>query len=120
MSSSVACTIEPYRRGVSFNDWFTRLKFFFKVNKIIDEDRMAYFVTLSRPVMFEKINLLYPTGNFEEAGFDELISKLKNRLDKTEPDPILVATFKYDQTGGVLSLKHWWDDNHHVSSHKNN
>ncbi|KXJ79949.1 hypothetical protein RP20_CCG027442 [Aedes albopictus] len=93
MSSSVACTIEPYRRGTSFNDWFARLKFFFKVNKISEDDKMAYFITLSGPVMFDEIKLLYPAGNFEEAAFDDLISKLKNRLDKTEPD--LVQRYKF-------------------------
>lgn len=54
---------------------------------------MAYFVTLSGPVIFDEIKLLYPAGNFEEAAFDDLISKLKNRLDKIEPD--LVQRYKF-------------------------
>lgn len=78
--------MEPSRRAVSFNDWYARLKFFYKVNKISDDDKMAYFVTLRGPVMFAEIKLLYPAGNFEEASFDDLISKLKNRFDKTDPD----------------------------------
>lgn len=92
-SSSIACTVEPYRRGNSFNDWYTRLKYFFKVNKVKDEDKMAYFITLSGPVIFEEIKLLYPTGNFEEIPFDDLINKLKNRLDKIDPD--LVQRYKF-------------------------
>lgn len=110
--SNIACTMDPYRRGTSFNDWYTRLKYFFKVNKIKDEDRMAYFVTLSGPVMFDEIKLLYPVGNFEEAEFDDLIAKLKNRLDKIDPD--LVQRYKFstrvqnpDETTEdfILSLK---------------
>lgn len=46
-SSSIACTVEPYRRGNSFNDWYTRLKYFFMVNKVKDEEKMPYFITLS-------------------------------------------------------------------------
>ncbi|XP_062701829.1 uncharacterized protein LOC134285295 [Aedes albopictus] len=33
MSSSVAFTMEPYRRGASFADWYTRMKYFFRVNQ---------------------------------------------------------------------------------------
>lgn len=41
----------------------------------------------------EEIKLLYPTGNFEEIAFDDLIAKLKNRLDKIDPD--LVQRYKF-------------------------
>lgn len=92
-SSSIACTVEPYRRGNSFNDWYTRLKYFFMVNKVKDEEKMPYFITLSGPTIFEEIKLLYPTGNFEEIAFDDLIAKLKNRLDKIDPD--LVQRYKF-------------------------
>lgn len=92
-SSSIACTVEPYRRGNSFNDWYTRLTYFFKINKIKDEDKMAYFISLSGPTIFEEMKLLYPTGNFEEIPFDDLITKLKNRLDKIDPD--LVQRYKF-------------------------
>lgn len=79
-SSTIACTVEPYRRGNSFNDWYTCLRYFFKVNNVKDEDRMAYFITLSGPAIFEEVKLLYPTGNFEEIPFDDLINKLKKSL----------------------------------------
>ncbi|EAT41776.1 AAEL006626-PA [Aedes aegypti] len=93
MSANMAFTIEPYRRGASFTDWFTRLKYFFKVNNVKEEDKMAYFVTLSGPSMFAEIKLLYPAGNFEEVAFEDLIAKLKSRLDKIEPD--LVQRYKF-------------------------
>ncbi|KXJ82796.1 hypothetical protein RP20_CCG011342 [Aedes albopictus] len=93
MSSSVAFTLEPYRKGTSFNDWFTRMKYFFRVNKIKEEDKMAYFITMSGPVIFAEIKLLYPTGDFEKAALDDIVNKLKNRLDKTDPD--LVQRYKF-------------------------
>lgn len=73
---------------------------------------MAYFITMSGPVIFYEIKLLYPDGNFEEASLDDIVSKLKNRLDKTDPD--LVQRYKFstrvqhlDETTEdfVLSLK---------------
>lgn len=92
-TAGMAFTIEPYRRGTSFTDWFTRLKYFFNVNKVKEEDKMAYFITMSEPVIFSEIKLLYPTGNFEEAALEDVVSKLKNRLDKTDPD--LVQRYKF-------------------------
>lgn len=93
MSSNVAFTIEPYRKGAKFNDWFTRLKYLFGLNKVKDEDKMAYLITLGGPVIFEEIKLLYPAGDFEKIAFEDLIAKLKNRLDKTDPD--LVQRYKF-------------------------
>ncbi|XP_062538667.1 uncharacterized protein LOC134206910 [Armigeres subalbatus] len=93
MSSSVAFSLEPYRRGTSFNDWFTRLKYFFRVNKVKEEDQLAYFITMSGPVIFAEMKLLFPGGNFEHAALDDIVSKLKNRLDKTDPD--LVQRYKF-------------------------
>lgn len=54
---------------------------------------MAYFISISGPVIFAEIKLLYPAGNFEEAALDDIVSKLKTRLDKTEPD--LVQRYKF-------------------------
>lgn len=93
MSTSVAFSIEPYRKGTSFNDWFTRMKYFFSVNKINEEDKKAYFITMRGPFIFAEIKLLYPTGDFEKAPLNVIVSKLKNRLDKTEPD--LVQRYKF-------------------------
>ncbi|XP_062554728.1 uncharacterized protein LOC134219857 [Armigeres subalbatus] len=93
MSASVAYSLEPYRKGTSFNDWFTRLKYLFRVNNVKEEDKMAFFITMSGPVILAEIKLLFPTGNFEEASLDDIVSKLKNRLDKTDPD--LVQRYKF-------------------------
>lgn len=88
MSSSVAFTMEPYRRGASFADWYTRMKYFFRVNQVKDDDKMAYFITMSGPVIFSEIKLLFPAGDFEESSLDDIVAKLKNRLDKTDPDMV--------------------------------
>lgn len=77
MSTSVAFSIEPYRKGTSFNDWFTRMKYFFSVNKINEEDKKAYFITMRGPFIFAEIKLLYPTGDFEKAPLNVIVSKLK-------------------------------------------
>lgn len=89
----MAVSIEPYRRGTSFNDWYTRMKYFFGVNKIRDDEKKAYFITISGPVIFAEMKLLYPAGNFEEASLDDIVSKLKSRLDKTDTD--LVQRYKF-------------------------
>ncbi|XP_058464933.1 uncharacterized protein LOC131438735 isoform X2 [Malaya genurostris] len=89
MAPTVAATIEPFRNGTSFGDWATRLKYFFIVNKIEDDnDKRAYFITMGGPVIFSQLKLLFPTGNFENVPYEELISKLKARLDRTESDLI--------------------------------
>nr|XP_029733805.1 uncharacterized protein LOC109415052 [Aedes albopictus] len=92
-STSMAFGLEPFRKGTSFNDWFTRLKYFFSVNNIKEENKLAYFITMSGPIIFSEIKLLYPAGDFEKATLDDIVSKLKNRLDKTDPD--LVQRYKF-------------------------
>lgn len=72
----MAFSMEPYRRGTSFNDWYTRMKYFFRVNDVKEEDKLAYFITISGPIIFAEIKLLYPAGNFEEASLDDIVSKL--------------------------------------------
>ncbi|XP_062698860.1 uncharacterized protein LOC115268956 [Aedes albopictus] len=93
MSSTVAFSMEPYRRGTSFNDWYTRMTYFFQVNNVEEKNKLAYFITMSGPVIFAEIRLLYPAGNFEQASLGDIVSKLKNRLDKTDPD--MVQRYKF-------------------------
>lgn len=65
MSSNVAFSIEPFRKGAKFNDWFTRQ--IFGLNKVKDEDKMEYLITLSGPAIFAEIRLLYPAVDLKKC-----------------------------------------------------
>lgn len=92
--SNINTTLEPFRRGNSFGDWVERLGFFFNMNKVPVEEKRDHFITLSGPVIFRELKLLYPNSNLAEVPYDEMINKLKARLDKTESD--LVQRLKFN------------------------
>lgn len=92
--SAINTTLEPFRKGNSFGDWVERLGFFFDMNKIPDEEKRAHFITLSGPIIFRELKLLYPNSNLAEVPYEEMITKLKARLDKTESD--LVQRLKFN------------------------
>lgn len=94
MAQSINSTLEPFRRGNSFADWVERLGFLFNMNKIPDDEKRDHFVTLSGPVIFKELKLLYPNTKLAEVPYEEMISKLKARLDKTESD--LVQRLKFN------------------------
>lgn len=84
--SNFTTTLEPYRRGSSFTDWVDRLRFFFHMNKVADDAKRDHFITLSGPVIFKELKLLYPNTDLEKVSYDEMVKKLKAHLDKTESD----------------------------------
>lgn len=92
--SNMNCTLEPFRKGNSFGDCIERLGFFFSMNKIPDEDKRDHFITLSGPIIFRELKLLFPNSNLAEVLYTEMLSKLKARLDKTESD--LVQRLKFN------------------------
>ncbi|XP_029711471.1 uncharacterized protein LOC115256694 [Aedes albopictus] len=92
--SNISSTLEPFRKGNSFGDWVERLGFFFDMNKIPDEEKRAHFVTLGGPTVFRELKLLFPNTNLAEVAYQEMIDKLKARLDKTESD--LVQRLKFN------------------------
>lgn len=110
--ASMAVTIEPYRKGCSFADWVERLEYSFVINAITDQNKKAYLIALSGPVIFSELRLLYPRESLSEVSYPDMVAKLKARLDKIESD--LVQRMKFnsrvqqpDETAEdfVLSLK---------------
>lgn len=91
--SNMAFTIEPYRRGGKFSDWVERLTYFFSMNKVEKENYKAYFITMSGPTVFTELKLLFPNTELTQVSYDEMIRKLKSRLDKTETDFIQRVKF---------------------------
>lgn len=92
--SNITTTLEPYRRGSSFADWVDRLRFFFNMNKVAEDAKRDIFITLSGPVIFKELRLLYPNTDLETISYEEMVKKLKARLDKTESD--LVQRLKFN------------------------
>ncbi|XP_062710644.1 uncharacterized protein LOC134288785 [Aedes albopictus] len=110
--ATMAVTIEPYRKGCSFSDWLERLEYSFVINAITDQNKKAYLIPLSGPIIFSELRLLYPRESLSEVTYPDMVAKLKARLDKTESD--LVQRMKFnsrvqqqDETAEdfVLSLK---------------
>lgn len=85
---NVTTTIEPYRKGTPFGEWVERLEFYFSLNNVSPGDKKAYFITLSGPVIYHELKLLFPTSNLTDVSYDDMITKLRTRLDKTESDII--------------------------------
>ncbi|XP_062561428.1 uncharacterized protein LOC134227951 [Armigeres subalbatus] len=92
--SNITTTLEPFRKGCSFSDWVDRLRFFFNMNKVPDDAKRDHFITLSGPVIFRELKLLYPNTDLAQIDYTEMVSKLKARLDKTESD--LVQRLKFN------------------------
>lgn len=90
---AMATMIEPFRKGTSFCDWVERLAYCFQANEITDQMKKAHLITLGGPVMYSELKLLYPNGTLEAASYADIVSKLKARLDKVEPDVIQRAQF---------------------------
>ncbi|XP_055619547.1 uncharacterized protein K02A2.6-like [Toxorhynchites rutilus septentrionalis] len=94
MAQTMLSVFEPYRKGVSFAEWSDRLGYFFVLNKVKEEEKKAHLIMLGGATVFRELKLLFPNGKLEEAAYNELISKLKMRLDKTESG--LMQRFKFN------------------------
>ncbi|XP_058462870.1 uncharacterized protein K02A2.6-like [Malaya genurostris] len=90
---NMAATIEPYRKGSSFTEWVERLGYFFLMNDVKNENKKAHFITLSGPAVFSELKLLFPNNDLANVAYEDMISKLKSRFDKTESD--IIQRFKF-------------------------
>ncbi|XP_058837820.1 uncharacterized protein LOC131693733 isoform X2 [Topomyia yanbarensis] len=79
---SMASSIEPYRKGVSFGDWVDRLEFCFVANNVDENLKKAHFITLAGPLVYAELKLQYPVENLNNVSYNDMVKKLKNRFDK--------------------------------------
>ncbi|XP_058833635.1 uncharacterized protein LOC131691339 isoform X2 [Topomyia yanbarensis] len=91
---NMAAMIEPYRRGSSFANWVERLGYFFDMNNVKEHAKKAHFITLSGPIVFSELKLLFPTTNLSDVSYETMIDKLKSRFDKTESE--LIQRYKFN------------------------
>ncbi|XP_062557386.1 uncharacterized protein LOC134222259 [Armigeres subalbatus] len=92
--SYVAPNIDPYRKGQSFASWFKRLGYHFRVNKVADADKKDQMFLLGGDYLFEVAqNLYFSEQLLDDAPLDEMIDKLKQKLDKS--DTALIQRFKF-------------------------
>lgn len=78
-------TIDHYHIGKSFANYIERFEIMCKLNKVEDEEKKQWFISLSGDDVFDEIKLLFPKKNVDDLDYDEMIKKLKCRFDKTEP-----------------------------------
>ncbi|XP_062550769.1 uncharacterized protein LOC134215640 [Armigeres subalbatus] len=91
----VASNIDLYRKGQSFSSWFKRLGYHFRINKVADADKKDHMFLLGGDYLFEVAqNLYFSERLLDEAPLEELIEKLKRKLDKM--DSALIQRFKFE------------------------
>ena len=87
--SSLIGTVDHYLRGSSdymVSDYMERMNILYVLNNISDSNKKNLFITLSGPVIFEEVKLIFPGVAIAAIDYDDMISKLKERLDKTKPN----------------------------------
>ncbi|XP_029731935.1 uncharacterized protein LOC109423059 isoform X2 [Aedes albopictus] len=90
----VSPNIDPYRKGQSFASWYKRLGYHFRINKVAEENRKDQMFLLGGEYLFEVAQNLYLSEQLLDAApLEELVEKLKQKLDKT--DSALIQRFKF-------------------------
>lgn len=79
-------TVDHYVRGSSFSKYMDRMKILYQLNNIPEAMKKNLFITLSGPTIFDEISLIYPGVDIMTIDYNEMINKLKERLDKTTPN----------------------------------
>lgn len=92
----MSSTIEPFRKGTSFTDWADRLIYTFDANEVKDDKKKkAHFMNLCGPFLYTHIKSLYNETERKAASFEDIITKLKQKLDKVDPDLIQRYRFSH-------------------------
>ncbi|XP_062698443.1 uncharacterized protein K02A2.6-like [Aedes albopictus] len=79
-------TVDHFVKGSSFAKYMERMKILYQLNNIPEATKKNLFITLSGPTIFDEICLIYPGVDIMTIDYDEMINKLKERLDKTTPN----------------------------------
>nr|XP_029716254.1 uncharacterized protein LOC109402721 [Aedes albopictus] len=94
MSYTVTPNMEPYRKGQSFATWVRRLEIHFRVNKVDAGQKKDQMFLLGGDYLFCVAEKLYPTEvALEQVTYDDLVQKLKEKLDKTES--VLIQRYNF-------------------------
>ncbi|EDS26704.1 conserved hypothetical protein [Culex quinquefasciatus] len=94
-SNGIATSIESYRKGTSFTDWSERLAYTFHANQVAVDRQKSHFMTICGSFLFSQLKLHYSKDELDKATYADIVLKLKQKLDKTEPD--LVQRFRFSQ-----------------------
>lgn len=84
--SSLIGTVDHFVRGSSFAQYMERMDILYQLNNVADNMKKSLFITMSGPVIFEEVKLIYPGMNVKDIDYADMIEKLKNRFDKIEPN----------------------------------
>ncbi|XP_038120302.1 uncharacterized protein LOC119770107 isoform X2 [Culex quinquefasciatus] len=94
-SNGLATSIEMFRKCTSFTDWSDRLAYTFHANQVAADRQKSHFMMICGPFLFSQLKLHYSKDELDKATYADIVSKLKQKLDKTEPD--LVQRFRFSQ-----------------------
>lgn len=84
--STMIGSVDHYVRGSSFTSYMKRMNILYQLNNISENNRKNLFIALSGSVIFDEIELIYPGKDIAEIDYNDMISKLKERLDKVQPN----------------------------------
>lgn len=78
-------TIDHYRIGRPFSNYVERFEILCELNKVDDELKKSWFISLSGDEIYDEIKLLFPNEEVSRLQYKDIITKLKGRFDKTQP-----------------------------------
>lgn len=84
--SSLIGSVDHFVHGSGFSKYMERMNILFALNSIPEGTKKNLFITLSGPVIFDEIKLIYPETEIDDIDYNQMIAKLKERLDKTQPN----------------------------------
>ncbi|XP_055604884.1 uncharacterized protein K02A2.6-like [Uranotaenia lowii] len=86
-------TMDHFQVGKSFSNYIERFEILCGLNKVTEETKKSWFISLSGDDVFDEIKLIFPKREVKDLTYDEIIAKLKTRFDKTEP--VLMNRYKF-------------------------
>lgn len=93
---SLTSSVEAFRKGLSFTDWADHLSYSLDANCVTnDKIKKAHLMNLCGPFLFTQMKHLFSPEALAKVTFDEIVTKLKQSLNKTEPD--LVHRLRFSQ-----------------------
>lgn len=84
--SSLIGTVDHFVRESSFAQYMERMDILYQLNNVADNMKKSLFITMSGPVIFEEVKLIYPGQDVMTIDYADMIQKLKNWFDKIEPN----------------------------------